>query len=63
MNKEIKLIYTPRERIPLGEAVVLPDGSYAIRVKRKRRCGAVTEIVTLSRLREMVVQDSCKPTG
>lgn len=63
MNNEIKLIYSPRERIPIGEAVILPDGGHGLRFKRKRRCGAVTEVVTLDMLHELVVREQSKPVG
>jgi len=29
-----KMIYTPKARIPVGEAVKRPDGTYALRVKK-----------------------------
>ena len=32
-----KMIYTPVRRIPIGEAIKKPDGTYALRVKRSNR--------------------------
>ena len=29
-----RMIYTPKARIPIGEGVELPNGSYALRVKK-----------------------------
>lgn len=29
-----KMIYTPVHRIPIGEAIKRPDGTYALRVKK-----------------------------
>ena len=29
-----KMIYTPKARIPVGEAIKLPDGTHALRVKK-----------------------------
>lgn len=49
-----KLIYSPRERIPIGEPVIMPDGAHGIRFKRKRKSGDVTETVPLDTLHELV---------
>ena len=35
-NSKGKMIYTPQRHIPLGEAIKMKDGAYAIRVKRPR---------------------------
>lgn len=32
-----KMIYTPVRRIPIGEAIKKPDGTYALRIKRSNR--------------------------
>lgn len=29
-----RMIYTPKARIPVGEAIKLPDGTHALRVKK-----------------------------
>ena len=29
-----RMIYTPKARIPIGEAIKLPDGTHALRVKK-----------------------------
>ena len=57
-NKE--LIYSPQERIPIGEPVILPDGGYGIKLKWRRGNRDVTEIVTLDKLHELVVQGKIK---
>ena len=48
------MVYTPKDHIPVGEAVKRPDGSHAIRVKNPRT-NKVDEI-TLDSLFEEVVQ-------
>lgn len=63
MNKAVRLkrsgsmIYSPVQGIPLGEAVILPNGTHGIRFKRKRKNGEVTEVVTLDKLHELVMHD------
>ncbi len=54
--QEKSLIYSPVERIPIGEPVILPNGGHGIRFKWKRKNGDVTEIVPLDKLHELVVQ-------
>ena len=49
-----RMIYTPKNRIPIGEAVKRPDGSHAIRVKNPRTNR--TDEITLDSLVEEVVQ-------
>lgn len=51
------MIYSPKQGIPLGEAVILPNGTHGIRFKRKRKNGEVTEVVTLDKLHELVMHD------
>ena len=51
-----RLIYSPQERIPIGEAVILANGGHGIRLKWRRGKRDVTEVVTLDRLHELVVQ-------
>lgn len=60
-NKE--LIYSPRERIPIGEPVILPDGGHGIKLKWRRGNRDVTEIVTLDKLHELVAQGKIKTGG
>lgn len=56
MEKNTQLIYSPIERIPIGEPVILPNGGHGIRLKWKRGNKAVTEVVTLDKLHELVLQ-------
>ena len=51
-----KLIYSPKERIPLGEPVRVPGGGHGIRFKWKRGKKNVTEVVALDKLHELVMQ-------
>ena len=32
-----RMIYTPKQQIPIGEAIMRPDGGYAILIKYKDR--------------------------
>lgn len=63
MEENSPLIYTPKERIPLGEAVILPDGAHGLKVKWRRGKRDVTEIVTLDKLHELVAQGNIKSSG
>ena len=56
MTKSPRLIYSPKEKIPLGEAVILPNGTHGLRVKWRRGKRDVMEIITLDTLHELVVQ-------
>ena len=56
MEKNTQLIYSPIERIPIGEPVILANGGHGIRLKWKRGNKAVTEVVTLDKLHELVLQ-------
>lgn len=56
MIESSNLIYTPQNRIPLGEAVILHNGTHGLRIKWKRGKQTVTETVTLDKLHELVVQ-------
>lgn len=60
MELEKTLIYSPQERIPLGEPVILPNGAHGIRLKWRRGKKDVTEIVTLDKLHELVAQGKIK---
>lgn len=62
MKPNSKLIYSPKEKIPIGEPVILPDGSHNLRLKWKRGKASVTEIISLDKLHELIVkQMPCKP--
>ena len=61
MMEQKDLIYSPNEHIPIGEAILLPNGSHGIRFKRKRKTGDVEEIVTLEALYQLVMQNKLKP--
>lgn len=54
MEDNKKLMYTPNEHIPIGEPVKLPDGSMAIRYKRKRGKCTVTEVVPWAKQTELL---------
>ena len=54
-NYNPHLIHSPIENIPLGEAVMLPNGMLAIRVKYKRGKIKVTEDVPLDTLFALVI--------
>ena len=54
--KDTALIYSPEEKIPIGEPVILPNGGHGIRLKWRRGKKDVTEVVTLDMLHELVVQ-------
>ena len=58
--KETGLIYSPEENIPIGEPVILPTGGHGIRLKWRRGKKDVTEVVTLDKLHELVVQGKIK---
>ena len=60
MPKPKQMIYSPTEKIPIGEAVTLPNGGHGIRFKWKRKTGDVTETVALDKLHELVVQQQKK---
>jgi len=63
MNEPKQMIYSPQARIPIGEAVTLPNGGHGIRFKWKRKSGDVTEVVALDKLHELVAQQEEKRTG
>ena len=54
-NYNPHLIYSPIEKIPLGEAVVLPNGMLAIRIKYKRGKTKVIEDVPLESIFALVL--------
>lgn len=54
--KENVLIYSPAEKIPIGEPVILPNGGHGIRLKWRRGKKSITEVVTLDKLHELVMQ-------
>ena len=37
LTSKPRMIYTPKRRIPIGEAIQRPDGSYALRVKKPNK--------------------------
>ncbi len=63
MQETKQLIYSPEEHIPIGEPIILPSGGHGIRFKRKRKTGEVTEIVSLDKLHELVVQGKSGSSG
>lgn len=52
MNEPRQLVYSPTQKIPIGEPVILPSGAHGIRFKYKRK----TEVVSLDKLHEVVAQ-------
>ena len=60
MTESTNLIYTPREKIPLGEALILPNGVHGLKVKWRRGKRDVTEVVPLDKLHELVMQGNIK---
>lgn len=54
MKKNPKLIYSPRESIPIGEPVVLPGGVHALRFQRRRGEATVTETVPLDVIHDLI---------
>jgi hypothetical protein len=63
MTESTNLIYTPQEKIPLGEPVILPNGAHGLKVKWRKGKRDVTEIVTLDKLHELVAQGNIKASG
>ena len=63
MEENVPMIYTPKERIPLGEAVILPDGAHGLKVKWRRGKRDVMEVVTLDKLHELVAQGNTNTSG
>ncbi len=60
MTESHNLIYSPLERIPIGEPVILPNGGHGIRLKWQRGKKKITEIVSLDKLHELVAQGNIK---
>lgn len=56
MKQDSKLIYSPKEKIPLGEPVILPGGGHGLCVKWKRGHKEVTETIALDKIHELVAQ-------
>lgn len=60
MENNPQLIYSPEEKIPIGEPVILANGGHGIRLKWRRGKKDVTEVVTLDKLHELVAQGKIK---
>ena len=58
MTTSKRLIYTPKEKIPIGEAVKKPDGRYCLRIKKPK--GEEIEEVPLDQLLSMVINEADK---
>ena len=54
-NYNPHLIHSPIENIPLGEAMMMPNGMLAIRIKYKRGKKTVTEVVPLDSIFALVL--------
>lgn len=60
MQSNKNMIYSPEEKIPLGEPVILPNGAHGLRIKWKRGKKDVTETVPLDKIHELIVQEAAK---
>ena len=60
MNNSRNLIYSPQHKIPLGEAVILPDGTHALIVKWGHGNRAVNETIRLEALIELIMQSNIR---
>ena len=58
--QEYSLIYSPVEHIPIGEPIILSNGGHGIKLKWRRGKKVVTEIVTLDKLHELIMQGTIK---
>lgn len=54
MKETRNLIYTPQKHIPIGEPVRLPNGGHGIRLKWKRGGTAITEVVPLDTIHDLI---------
>ena len=53
-KKNSKMVYTPELHIPVGEAVKMENGEYALRIKKKK--GSEYEVISLGKLMAAVLQ-------
>ena len=58
MSRNKDMIYSPEQKIPIGEPVILPSGVHGIRFKWKRGNKTVSETVTLDKLHELVAKNN-----
>ena len=58
MNTDSGMIYSPDNGKPIGQAVILPNGSHGITFKWGNGESAVRETVPLDKLHELVVKNS-----
>lgn len=49
-----KLVYTPKNHIPIGEPIIWPDGTQAVRFKKAKE--NITEEIPVLQLIEMLIQ-------
>ena len=54
MDRVKRMIYTPVEKIPIGEVVVTENGTYGLLLKRRRKTSTVTEFIPLDKLLEAI---------
>lgn len=52
--KKSKMVYTPKEHIPLGEAVKTESGEYALRIKKAKE--NAYETISVGMLMTQIVQ-------
>ena len=55
MDRNKRMIYSPKERIPIGEAVITENGIHGIRVKRKRKTGNAEEFISVDKIQELII--------
>ncbi len=58
-NKNNRMVYTPEHHIPVGEAVMMENGEYALRIKKPK--GPEYEVISLGKLMTAVSQKAAAP--
>lgn len=49
----MNMVYTPDHHIPLGQAIITPDGEYGLRIKKDK---TTYETVTIGKLMSQIMQ-------
>ena len=60
MRENKNVIYSPEEKIPLGESVILPNGAHGLGIKWKRGKKDATETAPLDKIHELIIQQAVK---
>ena len=55
-NSTRRLIYTPKHHIPIGEAIILSDGQFAIRMKKAHEI--TEETITLNTIILLITKET-----